>query len=135
MTQLEVKVLSPAKVIKQTTAEQVQVPGVEGYLGILPGHTAFVTELGIGELSFLGGDANGERYFVAGGYLEVEKNQVTVLVDVIESRRDINRDRAEKSRHRASERLQKNDAETDAVRAQRALKRANERLAVLADRG
>jgi len=83
MADLSVQILSPARVVKRTTARQVQVPGIAGELGILPGHTAFVTELGEGILEVIGTD--GGKYKVTGGYLEVISDNVTILADKIEA--------------------------------------------------
>lgn len=83
MADLSVQILTPAQVVKKTTARQVQVPGIEGELGILPGHTAFVTELGQGILEIIGSD--NAKYKVTGGYLEVINDEVTVLADKVES--------------------------------------------------
>jgi F-type H+-transporting ATPase subunit epsilon len=67
---------------------------------------------------------------VAGGYLEVKDDQVTVLVDVVERPAEIDKARAEKAKQRALERMGK--AEIDSIRAQQALQRANQRLALAA---
>lgn len=133
MAELQVSILSPAKIVAQTTATQVQVPGREGYLGILPGHTRFITELGVGQLAV---DHAGTKdvYFVAGGYLDVAKDKVTVLVDVIEKAGDIDLKRAEEAKNRALDRL--NDkAGIDVMRAQAALLRAETRLTLATSYG
>src|SRR6476469_5930615 len=120
--QLNVNILSPAKVVAKTTAQQVQAPGIMGYLGILPGHTRFITELGVGELTVDTGSGK-QTYFVAGGYVDVANDNVTVLVDVIEKPGDIDVARAEEAKRRALDRLE-HKAEIDVRRAQAALARA-----------
>lgn len=126
MSELQVSILTPSKIVAKAVATSyLQVPGYLGYLGILPGHTSFVSELGVGELKI--GQGNGDAYFVSGGYLDVNNDVVTVMVDVAEKLRDIDRNRAEEAKKRALARLdQKTDVDT--LRAQAALVRAQARL-------
>ena len=64
-------------------AESAQIPGKDGYIGILPGHAALLSELGAGELSItLSGRT--DRYTVTGGYVEIRDNQVRILADKAE---------------------------------------------------
>lgn len=128
MTELQVNILSPAKVVVRTKSEHVQVPGALGYLGILPGHTRFLAELGVGELAVhaTGGPS---LYFVSGGYVDVDLDVVTVLADVIERGAEIDVARAEKAKARATARLAKPTADLDVERAMASLARANQRLA------
>lgn len=83
MAELEVQVLSPAKLVAKATAHQVNAPGALGRLGILPGHAALVAELGSGSLSLE--TASGVLNFkVRGGYIDVSQNKVLVLADFAE---------------------------------------------------
>lgn len=128
MADLQVQILTPAKVVSRTTAAQVQLPGSKGYMGVLPGHTKLVAELGVGELTV---DAQGQKqsYFVAGGFVDVANDHVTVLVDVAEKPGDISRERAEKAKQRALDRLHQKTG-VDVMRAQASLLRAEGRLAI-----
>lgn len=126
---MQVNVLSPAKVVVKTAAAQVQVPGSQGYMTILPGHAAMVAELKAGELK-LKADGGEQTYFVSGGYVDVAKDNVTVLVDTIEKAADIDANRAEEARKRALDRLEQKAANIDIARAQAALARAQQRLLV-----
>jgi F-type H+-transporting ATPase subunit epsilon len=131
MAELHVSILTPAKVAGKFSAEQVQVPGIDGYLGVLPGHTQLISELGVGEL--LVHTRQGiESFFVSGGYLDVgEANHVTLLVDNAEKPADINVERAKDARQRAVSRLDDKSG-VDVMRAQAALRRAEQRLVVAA---
>ena len=131
MAELHVSILTPAKVAGTFSAEQVQVPGIDGYLGVLPGHAQLISELGVGEL--LVHTRQGiESYFVSGGYLDVgEGNHVTMLVDIAEKPVDIKVDRAKDARQRALSRLDDKSG-VDVLRAQAALRRAEQRLVVAA---
>jgi F-type H+-transporting ATPase subunit epsilon len=128
MSELNVNILSPAKVVSRTKSEHVQLPGSLGYLGILPGHTRFLSELGVGQLT-VHSSSGPVVYFVSGGYVDVNQDVVTVLADVIEKRSDIDVARAEKAKARALARLAKPTADLDVERAMASLGRANQRLA------
>jgi F-type H+-transporting ATPase subunit epsilon len=127
--EMNVELVSPAKSLAKVKAAKLQVPGRDGYLGILPGHAALVTELGLGELLVEGPSIQPMKLLVNGGYMEVVNDQVIVLVDAAESKLEIDVARAQKARERALERLGSKDPAIDAARAQLALARANARIA------
>lgn len=129
---MDVKVLSPENPVASLGCKSVTAPGVEGYFCVLPNHVDFISEVSIGELSLVKDDGSLLKFFMSGGYVEVDDNVVTVLASVIESSSDIDIDRAEKARERAVNRLDKCDPEIDLLRAQAALKRAQMRLDVVA---
>ncbi len=109
----------------------MQIPGRDGYLGILPGHAPLITELGIGEIRYR---ENGESHClaVAWGFAEVLPDRVSVLAETAERAEEINVDRAEEARKRARQRLHSTDPKVDFARAQCALTRAETRLEVAA---
>jgi F-type H+-transporting ATPase subunit epsilon len=105
-------------------------PGVEGYFGVLPGHAPFLTTLGVGELTYRTG-RDEFHLAVAGGFCEVRNDKVIVLADTAERPDEIDRERAERARQRAEQRLAGRSAdEIDYARAQAALARALSRLQV-----
>jgi F-type H+-transporting ATPase subunit epsilon len=126
---MSVNLYSPAKPLAEVSATYLQIPGILGYMGIMPGHTALISELGIGELRIEGGDAGkGHTYFVSGGYLEVLDNNIKVLVDSVEHCDDIDVGRAKEAEERAIKRLaEKSDLDLDIARALAALERAKAR--------
>lgn len=126
--QMNVEVVSPAKSLAKLPASLINVAGKDGYLGILPGHAALVTELGLGELRIEQDGKNTLKMLVNGGYMEVVNDQVIVLVDSAETREQIDVDRAKRARERALGRLSSKDSGVDVARAQSALARANARL-------
>ena len=77
---LQVEIATPEKLVASQPADSVQIPGKDGYMGILPGHAALLSELGEGELS-LTRSGQTERYQVSGGYVEIRDNHVRVLAD------------------------------------------------------
>jgi F-type H+-transporting ATPase subunit epsilon len=128
---LAVEILSPEKVLFKGAVSGVSVPAKLGYMLVLPGHAPLVAELGIGELSLISKDQTIEKFFIAGGFIEVNQTSARVLVDVIEKPKDIDADRAKKAMQRAEKRLsEKSKEEIDYARALAALKRAQGRAAM-----
>ena len=108
------------------------MPGIEGYFGVLPGHAALLSTLGIGELTYRI-DRDERHAAVAGGFCEVRNDKVIVLADSAELPQDIDRGRAERARDRAEQRLSGRSGEdVDYARAAAALARALTRLQVVA---
>lgn len=105
-------------------------PGVEGYFGVLPGHAPFLTSLKSGEVAYRVGGV--EHYLaVSGGFAEVRGERVILLADNAERPEEIDRERAERARQRAEQRLQgKTQEEIDYQRALAAFSRALTRLQV-----
>ena len=129
---MNVKILSPDRLVKEVTTNELYVPGSQGFLTILPGHTKLVSELGSGMLQ-VEPSSEGESFFVSGGYLEVDSDQVVVIADVVETKKEIDAARAEASKERAIQRLSGIEEGTlDLDRATRSLKRAEARLEFVA---
>jgi len=125
---LTLEIATPTRLVVAETVDEIVIPGSEGYFGVLPGHTAFLTTLGIGELMYrIGRD---EHYMtVARGFAEVRNDKVIVLADTAERPEEIDRARAERARDRAERRLAgRTDEEVDYVRALEALARALARM-------
>jgi len=80
----ELSVLTPERAVFEGRVEYVQVPGREGYLGVLAGHAALVTELGEGVLTARRGTDDEVRWRVSGGFFQVAENRATVLADTAE---------------------------------------------------
>ena len=132
---LQLQVVSPDHRLMDLVVDEVQLPGLEGYLGILPGHAALLTELGIGQLSCRRGKEL-NYVTVIGGYAEVLPDRVTVLAEKAERAEEIDVHRARAAQERAEKRMAKTgDPEMDWNRAAAALKRAMIRLQVAAKGG
>ena len=128
---IELVVVTPAKQLLRQSAVEVQLPGAEGYLGILPGHAPLMTELGIGELSYH--DASGKEsahLAILRGFAEVLPDRVTVLAETAEFAAEIDIARAEAAKARAEQRLTSGDTNLDWDRASVALQRALIRIQV-----
>ena len=80
---LQVQITTPEKLVFEKEAEYAEIPGKDGYMGILPGHAALLSELGDGKLSYtLAGKT--ETLHVTGGYVEVRDDHVRILADRVE---------------------------------------------------
>jgi len=102
----ELEIATPEKSIVKEPVVRAQIPGKDGYLGILPDHAALLSELGIGTLTYA--TAAGGKYSIAihGGYVEVLDNHVRVLADIAESGFEIDVQRAEHALQRAREAME-----------------------------
>jgi F-type H+-transporting ATPase subunit epsilon len=127
----QLEIVTPEKKVVETRAEEVQIPGKNGYLGILPGHAPLITELAVGEISYRESSGAGEqRLAVAWGFAEVLPDKVTILAESAERPAEIDAERARKAKERAEERLTSGDPTVDVERALDALHRAESRLEV-----
>ena len=79
----QIEIATPEKLVLQQSAQSAQIPGKDGYMGILPGHAALLSELGEGTLSVTG-DGQTKTFAITGGYVEVRDNHVRVLADSAE---------------------------------------------------
>jgi F-type H+-transporting ATPase subunit epsilon len=125
----QLEIVTPEKMVVKDVAEEMQIPGKNGYLGILPGHAPLITELAVGEISYC---KSGETYYlsVAWGFAEVLPDKVTILAETAERPQDIDVKRARESKQRAEEELKTGKTEEDFTRAEDSLKRAETRLEV-----
>jgi F-type H+-transporting ATPase subunit epsilon len=127
---LRLEMVTPYKLVLSEEVDEVTAPGTIGEFGVLPGHTPMLTTLKIGELSYRRG---GEAFHVAvnWGYVEVEDDKVTVLVETAEPADQIDLERARAALGRAEEALKKLSPEDkDFLVAQAALERAMIRIQV-----
>lgn len=127
---LSVEIITAERVVfSDDNVDEVIAPGVEGQLGVLPRHTAFMTMLEPGELRLVKGE---EEIILAvtGGFLEVRENKIVILADAAERADEIDLARAEEARRRAEERLAARESTMDLAKAEAALRRAVTRLGV-----
>ena len=80
---LELEVVTPERQLVHETVDEVQIPGRDGYLGVLPGHAALLGELGNGVLTYRA-DGHQRQITVRGGFLEILDDHVRVLADAAE---------------------------------------------------
>jgi F-type H+-transporting ATPase subunit epsilon len=125
----QLEIVTPEKMVVKEQAEEAQIPGKQGYLGILPGHAPLITELAVGEITYRSAGAI-HHLAVAWGFAEVLPDKVTILAETAERPEEIDVKRAQESKQRAEERLKSGKTEVDYTRAEDALQRAETRLQV-----
>jgi F-type H+-transporting ATPase subunit epsilon len=103
-TQLELQIVTPERLVVHEQVDEVQIPGTEGYFGVLPGHTPLLASLAVGELWYRKGQ---DRTYlsIAGGFAEVLPDRVTLLATLAERAEEIDVARAEAAKQRAEQRL------------------------------
>jgi F-type H+-transporting ATPase subunit epsilon len=127
-THLDLQIVTPDRLVVQARVDEVQVPGSEGYFGVLPGHTPMLASLAVGELWYRQGQE--KTYLaIASGFAEVLPDRVTILAKLAERADEIDAERAEAARQRAEERMA-NKSNVDYERARAALGKALTRLQV-----
>ncbi len=126
---LSLEIVTPERPLVRETVDEVELPGAEGYLGVLPGHTPLLTLLQVGELWYRKG--NQTTYLaVAFGFAEVLPDGVTVLAQIAEHAEDIDVPRAQAALQRANARLAQPTPDLDYARARIAQQKAQTRLDV-----
>jgi F-type H+-transporting ATPase subunit epsilon len=130
-TKLTLEIVTPERSLASEQVDEVQLPGSEGYFGVLPGHTPLLTTLQVGELWYRVGQ---DKHYlaVAFGFAEVLPDRVTVLAQIAERPEDIDVTRAESAKRRAEERIARPQAEVDFERARIAMMKSLIRLQVAA---
>ena len=127
---LTLEIATPMRLVVSDTVDEVVVPGIEGYFGVLPGHAPFLTTLGVGVVTYRSG-RDEHQLAIAGGFAEVRNDKVIILADSAERPEEIDRARAERAKERAERRLAgRTQEEIDYARCQTALARALTRLQV-----
>jgi F-type H+-transporting ATPase subunit epsilon len=103
---LKLEMVTPYKRVLSVEVDEVTAPGAVGEFGVLPDHTSLLTTLKVGELTYKQGN---ETFHVAvnWGYVEVEDNVMTVLVETAEPADQIDLERAKAALARAEEALKK----------------------------
>jgi F-type H+-transporting ATPase subunit epsilon len=128
---IQLIVVTPERQLLRESVVEVSVPGLEGQLGILPGHAPLMTELGIGELSYRTSTSSQPiALAVVRGFAEVLPDRVTVLAETAERAEEIDLARAEEAKSRAEKRLAAGDPNIDWDRANIALQRSLIRLQI-----
>lgn len=130
-TSIDLQIVTPDRLLVHERVDEVEIPGSEGYFGVLPGHTPMLASLAVGELWYRKGQ---EKVYlaIAHGFAEVLPDRVTILARLAERAEEIDVERAEAARKRAEERLAHPRPEIDFERARIALAKSIARLQVSA---
>ena len=126
-----VEVVTPISIRTYDSVSHVRATGLEGKFGILPRHIPAIMALKPGELRI---DSDNKQQLLAtsGGYCEVQREKVLILVETAEIPEEIDVERAQNALDRAKERLMEKHADLDYKRAREAIERANNRLKISA---
>jgi F-type H+-transporting ATPase subunit epsilon len=124
---IRLEFVTPARQLATEEVDEVQLPGEEGFFGVLPGHAPLLAALAPGPMWFRKG-ADKHYAFVGGGFAEVVPERVSILAPIAEAAEEIDRARAEAAKRRAEERLTKPMPDIDFERARVALLRSIGRL-------
>ena len=126
---IDLTIVTPERSVVHEEVDELQIPGAEGYFGVLPGHAPLFSELSVGEVAYRKTD----RWFflaVAWGFVEVQPNHVRILAETAERAHEIDVDRAMRAKQRAEERIARGGEDVDYRRALVALERAMIRIQV-----
>src|SRR6267378_778378 len=117
---IQVEIVSADRSLVNETVDEVEIPGSDGYFGVLPGHTPLLAVLQVGELWYRQGQ---EKHYlsIAFGFAEVQPDRVTILAQIAEKADEIDLARAEAAKKRAEERLARVTVDMDAERARSSL--------------
>ena len=126
---LRLHIVSAERSLVDEQVDEVEIPGSEGYLGVLPGHTPLLTMLQVGQLWYRQGS---EKHYllIAFGFAEIQPDRVTILAEIAERADEIDIARAEAAKKRAEERLARPVADMDFERARIAMLKSLIRLQV-----
>ena len=129
-TEFGLQIVSPAKSLASTKSMSLTIPGSQGYMTILPDHTAMVSELGVGEMIVTDSQTKlKSSYFLSGGFVEVKGDDVIVMADIVEAASDINLAKAEDARKSALVELEGKGGQSLEL-SSKALKEADYRIRI-----
>jgi F-type H+-transporting ATPase subunit epsilon len=126
---LQLQIVSADRLLVNETVDEVEIPGADGYFGVLPGHTPLLATLQVGELWYRQGQ---DKHYlaIAFGFAEVQPDRVTILAQIAERADEIDLARAEAAKRRAEERLAGPTPDIDFERARIAMMKSLIRLQV-----
>jgi F-type H+-transporting ATPase subunit epsilon len=125
---LELEIVSPVKSVYEGLVKYVTAPGFMGEFQVLYNHAAMVATLQIGLMKIEDENGNKKEFSTSGGILEVKANKISILADTIESKDEIDIERAKKALERGEKRLAENAENLDRLRAEASILRAKNRL-------
>jgi F-type H+-transporting ATPase subunit epsilon len=129
-TSFTLEIVTPRKVIFQGKAVSIRVPGKQGGFQVLHAHAPLLASLEIGAMHVKNPEGSDTTYATSGGFVEVKKDRVVVVVESAEAASEIDIARAREAEKRAASRLHERPPGTEVERAELALTRALNRLAI-----
>ena len=127
---IQLEIVTPERLVYEEEVDSVNVPGIEGELGILPHHAPLVSTLGYGELRIRKGGAE-ESFAIVGGFVQVRPDKVVVMAETADLASEIDLERAQEARREAERALETGYTEgADLSAARAALQQALMRIRV-----
>lgn len=127
---LQLEIVTPERLVVKADVDEIELAGMSGYIGVLPGHAPLITELAVGQIAYRA-EGQVKRLAVAWGFAEILPDKVTILAETAEKGEEIDVARAQAAKQKAEELLKKAGPEGNPD-AQDALQRAQTRLDVAA---
>ena len=131
---INLEIVTPEKSIFSGEVDEITIPVVQGYLGILPGHAPLLSELRVGVISYRQG-TDEFHLFCSMGFLEVLEDRVSVLAEKAELADQIDIEQARTDQSDAEEVLRVGDEATDYTEVMLRMREASTRLEVAAKVG
>ena len=126
---LLLEIVTPEEIAHSEKVQMVTLPGIEGIIGILPGHEPLMTRMVPGELVIRKGGQD-TLMAVGEGLVEITSGRVAILTDLAIEARDIDEAKAEESRRRAAARLREQISAEETAAVNASLARALAQLSV-----
>jgi F-type H+-transporting ATPase subunit epsilon len=131
---LNFELMTPEKNLYSGAVNAVYFPGLDGEIGVLPGHAPLVSKLGMGVIRCEVAQGREIRFFCSGGFCEIIGSDVRIMANIAETGDEIDEERAVKAKERAQQRIFSHSPDIDYNRAVLSLQRAIERMQVLGKR-
>ena len=129
MSKFRLEIVTPTKLMNEGNVDYIRCPGLDGSFGVMANHQNAIIALGIGEIKVT--QNKKEHYFAtSGGFAEIEKEKVQLLVETVEHSGEIDSNRAEESLNRVKMRKKDAKGELDQARMDVSMTRAMNRLKV-----
>lgn len=129
MNKIRLKVIAPNRTVFDDEVEIVVARTIEGDMGIMYNHEPLLAPLSVGELRLIN-QGDDKIFAVSSGFMKVSRDNIKIITGSCESPEEIDLERAEASKKRAEERIEKKSDEIDYKRAEFSLKRAITRIRV-----
>ncbi len=126
---IQIEITCPHKNFYSGEAEMLIVRTGDGDMAVMAEHEPYVCPISIGEFKIIE-DSKKRNGAMAGGFMHVANNKVSVISDSVEWASEIDVERAEAAKKRAEDRISSASEETDIRRARHALKKANNRIRI-----
>lgn len=128
------EIITPERVVFSGNVNMVVAPGTEGIIGVLPHHMPLFSRLEPGELKILKAGKKTTYIALAGGFIQVQPNNVTILADTAERAESINETKVIEARKKAESLLKKKLSDVEFIKAEASLRKALAELRVVRKR-